>query len=82
MLTLNDINMKFIHLAGVNTENQQVNIDKIIFFFTFCKSIFTFHFNFSFPHTVVNAYYNIIENSIEFPAGILQGAFFSSDRPK
>nr|XP_027200738.1 neprilysin-2-like isoform X2 [Dermatophagoides pteronyssinus] len=30
---------------------------------------------------VVNAYYNIIENSIEFPAGILQGAFFSSDRP-
>lgn len=30
---------------------------------------------------VVNAFYNIIENSIEFPAGILQGAFFSSDRP-
>lgn len=30
---------------------------------------------------VVNAFYNIIENSIEFPAGILQGAFFASDRP-
>ncbi|KAK6634979.1 hypothetical protein RUM44_000228 [Polyplax serrata] len=31
---------------------------------------------------VVNAYYSGIENSIQFPAGILQGSFFSSDRPK
>lgn len=31
---------------------------------------------------VVNAYYNALENSIEFPAGILQGSFFSKDRPK
>uniref|UniRef100_T1JUD6 Peptidase M13 N-terminal domain-containing protein n=1 Tax=Tetranychus urticae TaxID=32264 RepID=T1JUD6_TETUR len=30
---------------------------------------------------VVNAYYNALENSIEFPAGILQGSFFSKDRP-
>ncbi|XP_074602163.1 neprilysin-2-like [Brevipalpus obovatus] len=27
---------------------------------------------------VVNAYYNALENSIEFPAGILQGSFFNS----
>ncbi|XP_022689226.1 membrane metallo-endopeptidase-like 1 isoform X3 [Varroa jacobsoni] len=30
---------------------------------------------------VVNAFYNSLENCIEFPAGILQGAFFSKDRP-
>ncbi|TRY72219.1 hypothetical protein TCAL_03874 [Tigriopus californicus] len=30
---------------------------------------------------VVNAFYSAIENSIQFPAGILQGAFFSNDRP-
>uniref|UniRef100_A0A224X7X4 Putative m13 family peptidase n=1 Tax=Panstrongylus lignarius TaxID=156445 RepID=A0A224X7X4_9HEMI len=30
---------------------------------------------------VVNAFYNGLENSIEFPAGILQGVFFNSDRP-
>ncbi|XP_076365013.1 neprilysin-2-like isoform X2 [Tachypleus tridentatus] len=30
---------------------------------------------------VVNAYYNSLENSIEFPAGILQGAFYEKDRP-
>jgi membrane metallo-endopeptidase-like protein 1 len=31
---------------------------------------------------VVNAFYSSIENSIQFPAGILQGIFFSNDRPK
>ena len=30
---------------------------------------------------VVNAFYSPLENSIQFPAGILQGVFFSSDRP-
>lgn len=30
---------------------------------------------------VVNAFYSSIENSIQFPAGILQGNFFSKDRP-
>lgn len=30
----------------------------------------------------VNAYYNAVENSIQFPAGILQGQFFAVDRPK
>ncbi|VVC41913.1 Peptidase M13, C-terminal domain,Peptidase M13,Metallopeptidase, catalytic domain [Cinara cedri] len=30
---------------------------------------------------VLNAFYNIVENSIQFPAGILQGMFFSADRP-
>lgn len=29
----------------------------------------------------MNAFYNSLENCIEFPAGILQGAFFSKDRP-
>lgn len=31
---------------------------------------------------VVNAFYSAIENSIQFPAGILQGVFFNADRPK
>ena len=30
---------------------------------------------------VVNAFYSSIENSIQFPAGILQGIFFNQDRP-
>ncbi|RZF35772.1 hypothetical protein LSTR_LSTR012070 [Laodelphax striatellus] len=30
---------------------------------------------------IVNAFYNSIENSIQFPAGILQGTFFNKDRP-
>lgn len=30
---------------------------------------------------VVNAYYSPLENSIQFPAGILQGAFFGKSRP-
>ena len=30
---------------------------------------------------MVNAFYSSIENSIQFPAGILQGNFFGSDRP-
>jgi len=32
--------------------------------------------------TIVNAFYSWIENSIQFPAGILQGNFFSADRPR
>ncbi|KAH8381748.1 hypothetical protein KR093_011645, partial [Drosophila rubida] len=31
---------------------------------------------------VVNAFYSSLENSIQFPAGILQGHFFSAQRPK
>ena len=31
---------------------------------------------------VVNAFYSPLENSIQFPAGILQGVFFSSERPR
>ncbi|CAB4068160.1 MMEL1 [Lepeophtheirus salmonis] len=30
---------------------------------------------------VVNAFYSSIENSIQFPAGILQGVFFNKNRP-
>ncbi|KAK2705540.1 neprilysin-2-like [Artemia franciscana] len=30
---------------------------------------------------IVNAFYSSIENSIQFPAGILQGAFFGKNRP-
>merc|ERR1711990_347142 len=31
---------------------------------------------------IVNAFYSPLENSIQFPAGILQGVFFNSQRPK
>ncbi|XP_011312064.1 membrane metallo-endopeptidase-like 1 isoform X2 [Fopius arisanus] len=31
---------------------------------------------------VVNAFYSSIENSIQFPAGILQDSFYSNDRPR
>lgn len=31
---------------------------------------------------IVNAFYSSIENSIQFPAGILQGHFFNAKRPK
>ena len=30
---------------------------------------------------IVNAFYSPLENSIQFPAGILQGNFFGADRP-
>lgn len=32
--------------------------------------------------TFINAFYSFEENSIELPAGILQGIFFAADRPK
>ncbi|XP_055324267.1 neprilysin-2-like [Sitodiplosis mosellana] len=36
----------------------------------------------NYAHTaVVDAYYSPLDNSIEFPAGILQGQLFSADRP-
>eukprot|EP00102_Acyrthosiphon_pisum_P014814 XP_008185066.2 PREDICTED: neprilysin-11-like [Acyrthosiphon pisum] len=31
---------------------------------------------------IINAFYSYDENSIQLPAGILQGVFFSSDRPR
>jgi neprilysin len=31
---------------------------------------------------IVNAFYSSLENSIKFPAGILQGAFFNAERPQ
>lgn len=31
---------------------------------------------------IVNAFYSSLENTIKFPAGILQGAFFNADRPQ
>lgn len=31
---------------------------------------------------IVNAFYSFFENSIKFPAGILQGAFFNAERPQ
>jgi neprilysin len=31
---------------------------------------------------IVNAFYSSLENSIKFPAGILQGAFFNAKRPQ
>lgn len=34
------------------------------------------------PPAIVNAYYNWQDNSINFPAGILQGAFFNAKRPQ
>jgi len=34
----------------------------------------------AFPY-VVNAYYDAVENSIQFPAGILQGIFYDKNRP-
>jgi membrane metallo-endopeptidase-like protein 1 len=58
---------KFINLYGV--ENLRKPVD---------KHSWTTHGG----AAIVNAFYNPDENSIQFPAGILEGAFFQADRPR
>ena len=54
----------------------------LIYFFLFFKKVNKTDWVHHGRPAVVNAFYSPLENSIQFPAGILQGIFFSNDRPR
>ncbi|CAM6031901.1 unnamed protein product, partial [Sphagnum compactum] len=76
LLDNNKIAELYLNILFPNTD---IRITRIALFLLNLKLINKFNLIHSF--TVVNAYYNALENSIEFPAGILQGSFFSKDKP-